>query len=198
MAKRIKLSRLFRTVVLLIISLVLGLSVYSWNAKSLVGNRLPMPFGYGLSVVLSGSMEPELSTDDLVLLKACADYQPGDVVVYQSGDVLVIHRLVEIGPDTAVTKGDANAVADEPIPAPAIKGKLIGKLPGAGRPVRWLKSPVGLVLLLAAAVALLELSWRGERKKDDEALDKIKEEIRKLKEEASRESVVAEDERKTQ
>ena len=48
----------FRILMIVVISLVIGLSIYSWNARRVVGNSLPMPFGIGSSVVLSGSMEP--------------------------------------------------------------------------------------------------------------------------------------------
>lgn len=181
--RRSKGNVVLRTVLLAMIGVILGLSFYSWNVKSLVGNKLPMPFGYGVSVVLSGSMEPELSVDDLVCIKKCPSYQKGDVVVYQSGNVLIIHRVVEIHADTAITQGDANNIADEPIPLTAIKGKMVFSIPGAGIIVRWLKSPVGVLILLAAIVLMLNLSWRREKEMDNRELEKIKEEIRKLKSE---------------
>ena len=37
-----------RRVLLVIISLVLGINVYLWNASSLAGNAMPMPFGLSL------------------------------------------------------------------------------------------------------------------------------------------------------
>ena len=45
----------------------MGINVYLWNASSLAGNAMPMPFGFGMAVVLSGSMEPVLSVNDLLL-----------------------------------------------------------------------------------------------------------------------------------
>ena len=62
-----KLKKLLpRLLCYLLISLVLGGTAYSWNARRLAGNAMPMPFGVGLSVVLSGSMEPTLSVNDLI------------------------------------------------------------------------------------------------------------------------------------
>ena len=67
MKKSIKsIGRFF---LLFIISLMIGLRMYYWNSSSLVGNSMPMPFGYGASVVLSGSMEPALSVNDVVIVK---------------------------------------------------------------------------------------------------------------------------------
>lgn len=174
-------SVLLRIVLLAVISLTLGASVYSWNAKTLTGNQMPMPFGYGLSVVLSGSMEPALSVDDLVIVRESASYAPGEVVVYQSGDILVIHRIVDIDGDTLITRGDANSIADDPVSISAVKGKLVGVIPRVGTAVRFLKSPVGIVLLLGAAGVLLELSWRREKRQDSEELEAIRREIEKLR-----------------
>ena len=65
MAKKIK--TILRITVLVLVSAVLGVNLYTWNARSLLGNALPMPFGYGAAVVLTGSMEPTIMTDDLII-----------------------------------------------------------------------------------------------------------------------------------
>ena len=65
---------ILRVLLLAVCGLVLGLNIYSANAKSLVGNHLPMPFGYGAAVVLSGSMEPTLSVGDLILVNPKSEH----------------------------------------------------------------------------------------------------------------------------
>ncbi len=172
----------FRILMIVVISLVIGLSIYSWNARRVVGNSLPMPFGIGSSVVLSGSMEPTLRINDLVFVKAAESYEVGDVVVYQ-GSLLVIHRIVSIDGTRVVTKGDNNNTADDPIELSQIKGKLVGRIPLVGLLIRGLKTLPGILVVLALAVWLMHRSWQGEKKADDERLEALKEEIRKLKEE---------------
>ena len=76
-----KFPPILRTLFLIVVSLVLGINIYSWNAKSLTGNVLPMPFGYGGAVVLSGSMEPTIAVDELIIVKAEDGYEVGDIVV---------------------------------------------------------------------------------------------------------------------
>ena len=142
---------------------------------------MPMPFGYGMSVVLSGSMEDRLSVDDLVMIKATDTYQVDDIVLYQEGDSLVIHRIIDIDGDTVTTKGDANNVADEPINKSQIKGVLVYDIAGLGAVVNHLKQPVSVFILLAAALLLTELSYRKEKDKDTEELDEIKKMIEELK-----------------
>ena len=174
-----ELRGLVRRVVLVLLGLVLGINLYLWNARSLTGNASPMPFGYGASVVLSGSMEPALSVGDLLILKEAEDYRAGDVVVYQSGSMPVVHRIVDIADGMVTTRGDANNVCDPPFSGKAIKGKVIAAIPLAGYAVQALKSPIGIALTLGAAVLLVEGSCRGQKKEDEET-EKIKAEIRRL------------------
>ena len=170
-----------RLLLLALISLVVGVRLYSWNAQVLGGNAMPMPFGYGISVVLSGSMEPALSVNDLVIVHAQEAYESGDIVVYQSGHMLVLHRLVELADGVAVTQGDANNAADPPIAVSAIKGKAIAQVPALGAAALFLKTPVGFLLVLTSAILLLELPYWRERQKAAEEQERIKEEIRRLK-----------------
>lgn len=170
-----------RILLFVIISLIIGLSVYRWNAERLAGNAMPMPFGFGMSVVLSGSMEPELSVNDLVIIARSDSYETGDTVVYQSQGDLIIHKIIETDGVTAVTQGTANNISDEPIQVEAIKGKLVMKLPKVGIAVRGIRTPVGVVIILAVAFLLLGRSYRREKVRDDAELEAIKAEIRRLR-----------------
>lgn len=178
---RKKFPPVLRTVFLIAVSLILGINIYSWNARSLTGNVLPMPFGYGGAVVLSGSMEPTIAVDELILVKAEDSYEVGDVVVYQTGKMLVVHRIVAMDGETVTTRGDANNVDDGAIELAQIKGKVIAHIPHVGGAVRVLKSPAATIVLIAAAVLTIELPYRKKKEQDNEELERIKEEIRKLK-----------------
>lgn len=177
------IKTVLRLVALSCIGIFLGSNIYLWNAQSLTGNALPMPFGHGTAIVLSGSMEPELSVDDLIFVRVQDTYEVGDIVVYQSSGALVVHRIVSLEGNTVVTKGDANNAQDDPMEISAIKGRVTGHIDGVGGLVRLLKSPVVSIGLLGVAVFLLERSYRKEKQQGDEELDAIKAEIRRLKEE---------------
>lgn len=131
-----------------------------------------MPFGYGMSVVLSGSMEDRLSVDDLVIIKATDDYKVNDIVLYQEGNSLVIHRIIDIDGDTVTTKGDVNNAADEPINKSQIKGVLVYDIAGLDAVVNILKQPVSVFIILATVLLLTELSYRKEKDNDTEELKK--------------------------
>ena len=172
-----------RIALIVFVSLVVGLNLYSWNAKSLMGNALPMPMGYGAAVTLTGSMEPTIMPDDLIIVAEQEAYELDDIVVYQSGSILVVHRIISIDGQTVTTQGDANPVADEPMDVSLIKGKVIAIVPVLGNVARVLKTPAATLVLLAGAVLLLEMSFRKEKQKKSDDLEQIKAEIRKLKEE---------------
>ena len=176
-----KWKAVMRIVLLVIAGAVVGVNLYSWNAKSLMGNSLPMPFGCGVAVVLSGSMEPTIRIDDLIIVTEQEDYRENDIVAYQSGSMVVVHRIIEVEPDTVITQGDANNAPDAPIRKEMIKGKVVHWIPGAGRIARLLKSPVATVILVGGALLLSELTLRKEKKKDEDELEQIKAEIRRLK-----------------
>ena len=178
-----KTKAALRLVLLLVVGAFLGLRIYGWNARNLTGNAVPMPFGVGASVVLSGSMEPALSVGDLLIFAEAKEYAPGDVVVYQSGRTPVVHRIIDIQDQTVTTRGDANNAADRPFDLGLVKGRVLAAIPLVGYLFMALKTPVGTLLALGGAVVLMELSYRRERKEQDEKQEEIKAEIRRLMQE---------------
>lgn len=171
----------FRVLMIALISVFLGVTVYSINSRRVLHNAMPMPFGVGLSVILSGSMEPALSVNDLVVVRTADSYDLDDIVVYQSGSELIIHRIVAIQDGLYTTKGDANNAPDEPIDLSAIRGKEVLSIPYVGILVRMLQTTLGKLVVIALAAFFLSRSWRKERAEGDKELDQIKDEIRRLK-----------------
>ena len=174
---------ILRTLLIIFVSLVVGFNLYTWNAQSLMGNTLPMPFGYGAAVVLTGSMEPTIHVNDVILVAEQPTYAENEIAVYQSGNILVVHRILDITDGMVTTKGDANNAPDAPVELSSVKGKVVGVIPGVGGIVKILKTPTATAIILVGAVLLLEASFRKDKAKGDDQLEKIKEEIRKLKDE---------------
>ena len=142
---------------------------------------LSMPFGFGASFVLSGSMEPEISTDDLVFVKKPGELHVGDVVLYNTGGSNVLHRITKIDGDMITTQGDANNTEDKSFSKSAVLGVYIGKIPSGGKIIRFVTNPPFVMavvfLLMAAAVIWIFVEDHREYKK----LDSIKSEIKSIK-----------------
>lgn len=178
---KIKPKTVLRTLLLVLIALVIGVNLYAINASRIAGNAVPMPFGVGAAVVLSGSMEPALSTGDLLIISETNDYAVGDVIVFQEGRIAVTHRIINMTQEHVITQGDANNTPDTPITREQIKGEVILAIPLVGYLVNAIKSPVGTLLIILLAVWLVEHPYRLEKENDRKRLAEIKAEIEKLK-----------------
>ena len=178
-----RLTGIISRIAVILFAIMAGVGIYLFNAQVIAGNPLPMPFGVGAAVVLSGSMEPTLSVNDLVFVAEEESYEEGDVIVFQDGGHLIIHRIVDINGEQIITQGDANNVADGPIEVSGICGKMVFHIPGLGMLIQMIKTPVGIFVVFGLAVLLSEASFRKTKEEDEENFQNIKEEIRKLKKE---------------
>ena len=177
-------GRLGRYILLVLIGLLLGINIYILNARTITGNQLPMPFGLGLASVQSGSMEPVLYKGDLLLVKERQDYAEGDIVVYQSEGLLVVHRIIDIDGRAVTTQGDANNIPDESFDIDCIKGEVVLRMPAAGYVIDFLKTPVGVIVLILLAALFLEISSMRDKKRRQQDAKAVR--IRQLQEEIER------------
>lgn len=179
--KKSSVKLVLRIIALCAVVLFLVCNIYLWNVQSMQGTVLPMPFGVGVALVLSGSMEPALSVDDLIVVIARENYRMDDVVVYQSGSSLVVHRIVGVDEEMVTTQGDANNAPDNPVDISIIKGAVVGRVQNVGWAVRLLKAPMVSFCLMGLAIYLMERSFRREKDSDDQKMEKLQEEIQRLK-----------------
>ena len=176
-------TSIIRRVILVILGLIIGTNAYLANAKTLTGNQMPMPFGYGAAVVLNARMESVLSKGDVIIVEVKECYKVGDVVVFQSGKSLIVHRIIKIDDKKVITQGDANNVADPEFDTQFIKGKEVFRIPYIGVLVDIIKTPTGTIVILILAFWMVEYSFRKQKNEDSKKHEEIKAEIRRLKEE---------------
>ena len=158
MAKKIgsAVIRAVQGVFVAALALVLLANLYTLAAQKIFHNDSPAILGYRTAVVLTGSMEPAIRADDLVIVHRQETYSAGDVIMFRSGANTVTHRITEVTPEGYRTKGDANNTADQgkAITQAQIVGKVVAVVPGAGAALRFLRSPLGMLLLLAVGLGL--------------------------------------------
>lgn len=156
--------KILRGVLTAVLCVILLLNVWLLVQQKVLKKETPEIFGYSQYIVTSGSMEPKFSVGDLVLVKKQDRYQLGDIVTFRdSGGALVTHRITGSVSGQFITKGDANNTEDAELLSPeSIVGKLQLVLPGAGEAVVFLRSPLGLLILLAVGILLIKLpDWAG-------------------------------------
>ncbi len=103
-------------------------------------------FRYHFLAIGSGSMEPNISRGDMVLVEKSKDYehiQEGDILVYRHSNMVVVHRVVEVSGDGGTysyhTKGDANGSPDVwQVDQSDVIGVARGKIVKFGFPTLWL------------------------------------------------------------
>lgn len=159
-----RIGAVLRVAVTLLLAILLLCNLYLLAAQRLLGQATPTVFGFTTAVVLSGSMEPVLSVDDLIVIQTRSGYAPGDIVTYESGSNLVTHRIVDTTADGFITQGDANNAPDaQPVAPDCIVGKVVVSLPGAGLLLTWLKTPLGMTCLVFLGILLIELPFFLQR-----------------------------------
>lgn len=120
----------------------------------------PSVFGYSAMRVLTGSMEPEIKTNTLIIVKKTAPEQiaVGDIISFYSADPALggsinTHRVVEAeqanGEWTFTTQGDANPIADKyPATGQNLVGKVVFSSHVLGVAVAFLTQPIAFLLLV--------------------------------------------------
>lgn len=129
------------------IGLVLFVNGWSLFAPAAIGGRTSY-------VVTSGtSMLPHFHADGLVMTRAQPAYHVGDIVAYRNAQLhaVVMHRIVAVAGNRFVMKGDNNNFRDSYHPTRAdIVGEEWVYLPGAGRDLRLVRTPLVFAVIVAA------------------------------------------------
>lgn len=152
----------------IVINLVLIFSTYANPGD------MPGVFGIKPVIVLSGSMEPEIRTGDMIFLHKTdpAQLMEGDVICYLTSGKAVTHRIVEIstGEDgrlSYITRGDANNTEDRlAVTADQVQGIWKGwRIAGMGKFVMFMQSQTGMLLFIVCPLLLFILwdIWRRKR-----------------------------------
>ena len=162
-------NHVFRIILLVALSIFVGVSLFIFNSKTLLHNDYPTVGGYGVSVVISGSMEPTLNVNDLIIFHEQDEYEVDDIVIYAEKKSSVVHRLIEFkDDDKCITQGDANNTPDKEIFINQIKGKVICNIPFVG----FFINDVSKYVFLFVIIGLLSLSFIAEAK--NRKIDKMR------------------------
>lgn len=129
-------------------------------------DEVPKIGGYCPLIVLTGSMEPEISSGDLIICKQIegSEVQVGDVIAFfdpdSTGTAVLTHRVTRIteqdGTLAFITKGDANNAEDRtPVTADRLVGGYQFKISGAGNVAMFMQTTAGLVVCVIVPLVLL-------------------------------------------
>ncbi len=154
-AKAIKIF--FRVLLISAVGTLFVYNMYLIIARTVFGIGMPTVFGYGGATVVSGSMADEIEVGDFVITKAQDEYDVGDVITFYDDEsgAYITHRIILVSGDDYVTKGDANAAADDfSVPSSAVVGKVVSVWKGFGKFADFLKSPLGMISVFGGCAVL--------------------------------------------
>ena len=169
-----KITRVIVNVLTCLLFLILILVIYGKLITTFGENQYPNYFGYTFFEVASGSMEPALKVNDVVLVKITKEnLQERDIIAFKVDDVVITHRILFVDGDIITVKGDHNDVVDKPITKAQVIGKIIKIFPELGV---WKKVLTDPKILFGIFVTLLlfdfALSYGNkENKKIEKMLD---------------------------
>lgn len=151
-----KIGKCIKTIAIVILSLLLLVNLLTavishYGLKETL-NWMPCAF---ISIE-SGSMEPDLSTGDLVFVwrTPFERLSVGDVVTVCSGDDFVTHKICRIEENILITAGTRNTRVDAPVGEDEYCAKMVFAIPHGARVFEFIsQKTVGVIL--AVFVALL-------------------------------------------
>lgn len=127
----------------------------------------PNVFGYSLFRVMTGSMEPNIPTNSLIVVRRAepAELAAGDVISFYSRDPSLMgevntHRIVRIEKVgeryVLTTKGDANNVEDQYVTyGEDVIGKVVFSSYRLGQAVRLISNPIIFIPLIIIPLVIM-------------------------------------------
>ena len=167
-------------ILIVILGIILLITIYNNIQIKVLGNDYASFFGHSIFEVQTGSMEPEISAGDWIIVKYDNNIELNDIVTFQQKDDFITHRVIESYNGTFVTKGDANNAKDKPISKDQIIGKVTKILPNFGIFRKTIFNPVVLLLLIGTCYIAMQTFKKPSEKeiaKEQELIDSIKEKI---------------------
>ena len=158
-------------VFIVIFGLILVFSVYNKIQVSFFGKDYSDFFGYSVFEVQTGSMKPEISPGDWIVVKATKNIKLEDIVTYKDGKDFITHRVIGKSGGTYITKGDANPSKDDPVDEKQMVGVVVKILPAFGFFKKTIFNPIVLVSII---ITILIFNYVMKSNKKDNLVEKEK------------------------
>ena len=169
--------------------LVLFLVIYGKCVLIFSDKGYPNYFGYTFFEVASGSMEPALCINDVILVNITKDnLEKNDIIAFSNNNAIITHRILFIDGDTITVKGDHNNVIDAPINRSQVIGKVVKVLPKFGIWKKVITEPKILIVIFITLILFdFALSYNGndKRKIVKEKVKEVREEKKEISKEVS-------------
>jgi len=149
--------------------LVLVLIIFSRVKMMVSGKEYFDVFGYSVFNVATGSMEPAISQNDIIIVKEQDSYELNDIVTFKSDNAYVTHRVIAKTGSNLVTKGDANNAKDVSIKQNDVIGKVVKVIRQGGLWQQMFTSPTIIIMIFVTLMLFdFAFSYRGSKEEEKE------------------------------
>lgn len=144
--------------------------------------EVPKIGGYAPLIVLTGSMEPDIMSGDLIIVKQIdgKDVKVNDVIAFfdpdGNGTSILTHEVIEIYEEEGTlffrTQGKANNTADRlPVAEDKLVGVYVTRIGGAGNIAMFMQTTAGLIICVVVPLVLI-IGWDIFRRRRYEKINK--------------------------
>ncbi len=167
------IGKVFEYTLLAIMVTLVILNVYLIVNQKITGKKQSTIFGIASAVVKTGSMVPTLNPNDYIILKAENKYNVDDIIMFEDGNSLTTHRIIEITTEGYKTKGDANNTPDMNIVGQdKVVGKVVFKLAKVGIVINYFKTLEGIITLVLIIATLVTFEIFLSKRKQNNSSNK--------------------------
>ena len=170
-----KVAEIFINVLTAIVFVFLAVIIFAKVNMLVTSKDYFELFGYSVFNVATGSMEPTIKQNDIIIVKMTDRYEIDDIVTFEKDDAYITHRIITINDNNLITKGDANNTNDVAIDKKSVLGKVVKILHNAGLWQKVLTSPKIIIMIFLTLVLFdFAFSYKGFKKeKLEETNEKI-------------------------
>lgn len=182
-----KISKIVNVILYVVLGVILISNLFILFQAKTNDDKVPAIFGYKPFIVMSGSMESEIYTNDLIFVKTIepSNLKLNDIIAFRTSDnVIVTHRIIGVTKSGNniyfTTKGDNNDNEDnEIIEGSKVEGKYVSRIPKLGKWFLFIGTSTGMLVSLLIAVVMILIYAFVNMSLDKKVIEKEDEQYRK-------------------
>ena len=167
-----------------LIFLILLLTIYAKINMITSGKNYFEIFGYSFFKVTTGSMDPTIKENDIIIVSTNDTYNVNDIITYRDDANFITHRIIMMDGDILITKGDANNATDQEVNKSDVIGKVVKIYSGLGIWQSIFTTPKIIIALFVTLILFdFTFSYKGKENKDKKEEKEIVEEVKNINKE---------------
>ncbi len=146
--------KVVENILMVIFVVTIFIVAYNFLQLKLLNKDYVSFFGYSFFEVISDSMAPTLTKQDVIIIKKNDNYIKDSIITYKANNAFVTHRVIEVNSNFYLTRGDANNATDVPVLKEDVVGEVVITLKGLGIWRNILLDPQFLIVLIILVVII--------------------------------------------